>query len=203
MVSIYRRYKFAIAWENANCKDYVTEKLERAFQAGVLPIVDGPDDYSPFVPNNHSVIRVADFSGPRALAEHLKKVASDDKLYLEYFEYKPPKSHYDPAFLAFDIGGGDTDEECEICRGVSHELRTGGWKKRMKVDTTCKRRWWDREYYEDGTMSDRPTELWIEEWGFGSEDLVLWAIGIGLLVLVLGIFAYVRRRRRTQRPCCE
>lgn len=37
-------YKFAIAMENAVCKDYMTEKLWRPLMVGTVPIVFGSPD---------------------------------------------------------------------------------------------------------------------------------------------------------------
>jgi hypothetical protein len=37
-----RRYKFAIAFENSETDDYVTEKFYQALLAGAVPIVLGP-----------------------------------------------------------------------------------------------------------------------------------------------------------------
>lgn len=42
LINFVRKYKFYLAMENSNCKDYVTEKLYRTMTAGVVPIVDGP-----------------------------------------------------------------------------------------------------------------------------------------------------------------
>ncbi len=36
-----RTYKFIAVFENSNCKDYVTEKLWRAYKMGVVPGVRG------------------------------------------------------------------------------------------------------------------------------------------------------------------
>lgn len=116
LVELMSQYKFAFAWENTNCEDYATEKLSHVFQAGGLPIVDGPDDYSAFVPNNHSVIRVSDFAGPKALADYLRRLENDQALYGSYFTYKPPTSHYGQAFLAF---GPDWDIAGKLCRKVA------------------------------------------------------------------------------------
>lgn len=43
---IAARYKFCLAFENNNCDGYVTEKLERAYEVGAIPIADRPGDYS-------------------------------------------------------------------------------------------------------------------------------------------------------------
>jgi len=83
-------YKFYLAFENSNCKDYITEKFYvNGLEHNVLPIVMGArkEDYeksSPF----KSFIHVDDFSGPDELAEYLKKLDNDDDLYNSYFQWK-------------------------------------------------------------------------------------------------------------------
>jgi hypothetical protein len=74
--------------ENSNCHDYVTEKLYAAFEAGVIPIVDGPDDYSAFMPSNHSIIEARQFESAQQLAEHLKYLIANRTAYMEYMEWK-------------------------------------------------------------------------------------------------------------------
>lgn len=40
-IELFSNYKFAIAIENSNCEDYVTEKLVHAIASGSIPIVAG------------------------------------------------------------------------------------------------------------------------------------------------------------------
>ncbi len=61
--------------------------------AGGLPIVNGPDDYSVFVPNNHSVIRVSDFAGPKALADYLRRLENVQALCRELRKPKYGEYH--------------------------------------------------------------------------------------------------------------
>jgi len=167
----------------------VTEKLDHVFRAGVLPIVDGPDDYLPFIPNNHSVIYLQDFDGPKALADYLRRLSEDDELYLKYFDYKPPKSNYDPAFLAFDDG---MDTECRICRKVVQSLASGqGLQQRVKLDSSCKSDWWFRKFYDDGTMSATIHRPWFE-WGFGMDEYVLYGIALVLSVISVKLCSFLR-----------
>ena len=56
-----KTYSFFLAFENSLCEDYVTEKMYRALQLGVIPVVLGGANYSLFAPPN-SVINVADFA---------------------------------------------------------------------------------------------------------------------------------------------
>ena len=43
-------YKFYLAFENALCPDYVTEKFFRTLKLPVVPIVMGGDNYENLVP---------------------------------------------------------------------------------------------------------------------------------------------------------
>ncbi|KAF9281172.1 hypothetical protein BGZ68_006809 [Mortierella alpina] len=85
-------YKFYLAIENANCEDYVTEKLERAFAAGTIPVVDGPSDYSRFMPASKSLIQYDDHGSPKQLADYLHRLDQDDALYQEYMTFRAPRT---------------------------------------------------------------------------------------------------------------
>ncbi len=85
--------------ENHNCHDYVTEKFYIGFEAGVIPIVDGTDDYSTFVPSPHSIIEPAKFQSVKALADHLKYLTNNRTAYYEYMPWKfDPEFKLSPAF---------------------------------------------------------------------------------------------------------
>ncbi|KAI9355831.1 hypothetical protein BD770DRAFT_390842 [Pilaira anomala] len=89
-IDLISKYDFYLSIENSNCKDYVTEKLSNAFLAGTVPIVDGPSDYRPFIPDTHSVIRIDGFETPNDLADYLKKLIKDKELYEAYVSYRRP-----------------------------------------------------------------------------------------------------------------
>lgn len=83
-------YKFYLAFENSNCKDYITEKFfVNGLGNDILPIAMGarPRDYLRASPQK-SFIHVDDFDGPKELAEYLRKLDNDDDLYNEYFKWK-------------------------------------------------------------------------------------------------------------------
>ncbi|XP_041855971.1 alpha-(1,3)-fucosyltransferase 7 [Melanotaenia boesemani] len=80
---------FYLSFENSEAKDYISEKLWRnAFQARVIPVVLGPsrDTYKALTPP-HSFIHVSDFRRTADLAAYLKHVASDRRVYEEYFQW--------------------------------------------------------------------------------------------------------------------
>jgi len=86
---IEKSYKFYFSFENAICKDYVTEKFFNIFNRNIVPVVLGGADYSSIAPR-HSYINALDYT-PRQLADYLKLLDEDDNLYAEYFWWKP---HY-------------------------------------------------------------------------------------------------------------
>jgi hypothetical protein len=89
-VDAYIKYKFVIAIENSNCADYVTEKLVKAVESGSIPIVagrDGRPDYRRYMPK-HSYINIFDYTSIKALADDLKRIASNKTLYESYLWYK-------------------------------------------------------------------------------------------------------------------
>ncbi|KAH7969640.1 glycoprotein 3-alpha-L-fucosyltransferase A [Rhipicephalus sanguineus] len=82
-------YFFYLSFENANCKDYITEKFFNALRRNVVPVVMGAsrEEYQAAAPY-HSYIHVDDFASPKELAEYLRLLRSNPSLYNEYFEWK-------------------------------------------------------------------------------------------------------------------
>ncbi|XP_049884483.1 alpha-(1,3)-fucosyltransferase B-like [Pectinophora gossypiella] len=88
LMSFLAQYKFIIAIENAVCKDYVTEKLWRAIELGVVPIYYGSPLIRDWLPNNKSAILLEDFPTPELLSQHLHYLLNNDTAYEEYLEHK-------------------------------------------------------------------------------------------------------------------
>ncbi|XP_049884476.1 alpha-(1,3)-fucosyltransferase 10-like [Pectinophora gossypiella] len=82
------RYKFMITIENSVCNDYVTEKLWRAIEVGVVPIYYGSPLIRDWLPNNKSAILLEDFPTPELLSQHLHYLLNNDTAYEEYLEHK-------------------------------------------------------------------------------------------------------------------
>ena len=80
-------YLFYLAFENSSCEDYVTEKVLRTLQLGIIPIVYGRAKYKRIMPP-HSFIDIQDFHSVKDLAEYLKLLSQNPKLYESYFEWK-------------------------------------------------------------------------------------------------------------------
>ncbi|UJR21687.1 hypothetical protein I4U23_024764 [Adineta vaga] len=87
---LYSSYKFVLAIENSNCKDYVTEKLIEAFASTSIPIVasrNGKPDYTRFAPK-HSYINIYDFKSVKDCADYLKYLSNNDTAYNEYLWFR-------------------------------------------------------------------------------------------------------------------
>ncbi len=103
-----RNYRFYLSFENSLCPDYVTEKLYRPMEHDTVPVVYGGSNYSFYLPEG-SYINVRDYNSPKELANYLKKLMTDDKLYLSYFRWKAKyKVHRSP------LGGW-----CQLCQLLS------------------------------------------------------------------------------------
>ncbi|CAJ0768395.1 845_t:CDS:2, partial [Entrophospora sp. SA101] len=135
------RHPFYLAIENSNCDDYVTEKLQNAFAAGVVPIVAGPRNYDPFLPTSHSAILLDDFPHPRDLALYLRSLIQNPKEYQKYVDFR-----YDPTL-------------------ISEEFRRNwdgpnGWNRNIGLRRMCDVAWKLR-MGEDVTLDD-PEKEWIK-----------------------------------------
>ena len=103
VTELQRGYKFAIAFPNADCDFYMTEKIYSALSAGSVPIwlgTDGIDEVLKWGNLQHSVIKVKDFASPKALAEFLLKLAENETEYNKYLKWKHegfqfPKEYYE------------------------------------------------------------------------------------------------------------
>ena len=83
-------YKFHLAFENAICDDYQTEKLIRPLHVGSVPIYYGSSKAQDWMPSNPSVIMVNEFESPQKLAEFILELDNDDEKYEEYLSFKKP-----------------------------------------------------------------------------------------------------------------
>ena len=106
--SLLPKYKFYLAFENAVCEDYITEKTYRnAFTNEIVPvIISGANLSNPAVVPPNSFINGLDFKRAVDLADYLKKIGSDSQLYNGFFKWKDKWSI---------IGGGLYRIPCDVC----------------------------------------------------------------------------------------
>ncbi|XP_029457601.1 alpha-(1,3)-fucosyltransferase 10 isoform X2 [Rhinatrema bivittatum] len=85
---ILAQYKFILAFENAVCNDYITEKIWRPLKLGVIPVYYGSPTIADWLPSNKSAILVARFSHPQDLASYIKQLDENDTEYKSYITWK-------------------------------------------------------------------------------------------------------------------
>jgi alpha-1,3-fucosyltransferase 10 len=85
---IIAQYKFILAFENAICDDYITEKFWRPLKLGIVPVYYGSPSITDWLPSNRSAILVSEFAHPRELADYIRRLDYDDRLYEAYVEWK-------------------------------------------------------------------------------------------------------------------
>ena len=66
------KYHFYLSFENAMCKDYITEKFFMVLNQNVIPVVFTGANMSAVAPP-HSYINVADFPTIQELVAHLER----------------------------------------------------------------------------------------------------------------------------------
>lgn len=131
-----RDYKFYLAFENSNNREYITEKLyQNALGFNdrnhlLVPIVMGPSrsDYERLAPPG-SFIHVDDFESVEALASYLKLLAGDDELYYSYFKWKTMGEFIDTKFM------------CRLCAMLHESHRS----QRIKMVSNLRDWWLDDE----------------------------------------------------------
>ncbi|CAB4031579.1 alpha-(1,3)-fucosyltransferase 11-like [Paramuricea clavata] len=126
VTELQRNYKFSIVFPNSDCAFYMTEKIQSALTAGSVPIwlgTDGIDEVLRWGNLQHSVIKVKDFSSPKALAEYLTKLSKDETEYNKYLKWKFdgfqfPKEYYKSAIGLWWDG---LPLYCRVCLRVSQD----------------------------------------------------------------------------------
>ena len=110
---VNRKYRFYLSFENALCRDYVTEKAFNALKLNTIPIMFGGADYDQYLPP-HSYIDALQYPDPGDLAHHLHSLLHDHDQFQSYFSWRP---HYD--VLSYD----SVPDNCDLCSQlVSGEL---------------------------------------------------------------------------------
>ena len=110
--------KFYLAFESANCSDYITESFWRSLEFGIIPVVFQPaKKYYEFVAPFHSFIHAQDFGfDMKRLAEYMVKVSSNFSLYLKYVEWKFKYKVLLKRIQNYRI--------CELCAKLNNERST-------------------------------------------------------------------------------
>ncbi|XP_033744474.1 alpha-(1,3)-fucosyltransferase 11-like [Pecten maximus] len=145
-------YKFHLAFENAVCKDYMTEKLMRPLHVGSVPIYYGSPFAQEWMPNNSTVIMVNDFKSPKELAEFINYLDNNDDEYEKYMQFKKtggvtnqklvdymkkrPWGSHDHNFYIFNEDNKPdyfNGFECHVCKNIHKRMEN---EKLRQLDTS-------------------------------------------------------------------
>ncbi|CAL8136838.1 unnamed protein product [Orchesella dallaii] len=143
-----RDYKFYLAFENALCLDYVTEKFFRTLELGLVPVVYGGADYDEIAPPN-SFVNVESFESPKELAKFLIELDAKPKEYKKYFEWR--KTHK----VVKGIGA------CDLCEKIrKHNLERSQGKVHVPKVYSNLQKWWTHYPFpfEEKEACRRPTK---------------------------------------------
>ena len=100
----YKNYRFVLAMENSQVKEYVTEKLLNVLISGAIPIYWGYSEWVKRVFNEKCIIFVDDFESLEACADYIVKVDTTPELYQQYLD--------EPRFVK-EMGYFDIENPCE------------------------------------------------------------------------------------------
>jgi hypothetical protein len=106
-------YKFAIAFENSNCKGYISEKFWNGLMRESIPIVNWIPEQVPSDAPPKSYINVYDFQSMSELAKYLDYLNKNDSEYNSYFEWR--KTH------RVVHGGTMWNQFCYLCRALHND----------------------------------------------------------------------------------
>ncbi|XP_064086684.1 4-galactosyl-N-acetylglucosaminide 3-alpha-L-fucosyltransferase FUT6-like [Macrobrachium nipponense] len=146
-------YKFYLAFENSDCREYITEKVWwNAFGKGSVPVVMGGriETYRKMLPPN-SFIHVDEFQSPAHLANYLMSVSEDASRYMEYHAWRSqfrvvnehgyfgaPIFHYCRICEALNYNDPAPKEyhNMEVFWNVNTDCYKATWMDRMKSNAT-------------------------------------------------------------------
>ncbi|XP_027709511.1 alpha-(1,3)-fucosyltransferase 10 isoform X2 [Vombatus ursinus] len=144
---VLAQYKFILAFENAVCDDYITEKFWRPLKLGVVPVYYGSPSIADWLPSNKSAVLVKGFSHPRELAGFIKQLDNNDEEYEAYIEWKLrgeiSNRHLLTALKERGWGVQDITQdnyidafECMVCSKVWENIRLQ--EKETGLGSSCK-----------------------------------------------------------------
>jgi glycoprotein 3-alpha-L-fucosyltransferase len=106
------KYKFYLAFENAQCEDYITEKLfYNSLIHGSIPIVLGasPNNYQNLLPMK-SFIHIEQYQNLSQLGVHLKDITERIDLFQSYHQWRQ-----DYRIIAWKSNYFIDDRFCDLC----------------------------------------------------------------------------------------
>ena len=109
---IAKNYRMVVIFENVILADYITEKIRLVYDSGAIPVYWGPPQVYAWAPGNHSFIDASAFSGPKELADYLKRVDTEDAL----FRYHTTNFDIEKSRAMVDKWCTRTEYMCSLCK---------------------------------------------------------------------------------------
>jgi hypothetical protein len=124
---LFSKYKLCIAIENSNARDYVTEKLWQAFDAGCLPVYGGPPNPEDFLPSMDSIVWIPhDYTAPGALeraADDIKRLLKDEQYYNGRMRWRSlPNEKRTIGWQRLVELTKKPSTECQLCKLIAHRM---------------------------------------------------------------------------------
>lgn len=122
-----KQYKFALAFENQMCEDYITEKYWSKLSMGLVPVVMGGSKYDSKIAVPGSYINAADFPTVKALANYLLYLDKNITAYMEFFNWRKKYVIRDSLFYF----------KCALCAKINLDQKPKVYKR---LDETWSKR---------------------------------------------------------------
>lgn len=119
-------YKFHLSFEDALCPHYVTRRFFQILDSDSVPVVFGGADYSQHAPL-YSYIDARRFK-PKELADYLKLLDANDRLYDEYFWWK---HHYTVESSVRDMSRNGF---CDLCRKLHQRFELKSYHQELDTN---------------------------------------------------------------------
>lgn len=112
------RYKFKLAFENGNCRDYITEKYWGSLLQDVVPIVNWKKHQcnENVIPNSY--INVYDHTTIASAIQYIKLVSNNETLYNYYHQWKQTQTAMSSIFSGF----------CKLCEKLNQPFQAQVYK---------------------------------------------------------------------------
>ncbi|XP_026272209.1 alpha-(1,3)-fucosyltransferase 10 [Frankliniella occidentalis] len=174
------QYKFTIAFENAVCEDYITEKLWRPLTVGSVPIYLGSPSVQDWLPSQNSAVLAINFSSPKELASHISVLNSNDEEYLSLLSHKESviSNIYQKAKMNPRLWGSLKDNryhfidqfECQMCIKAHHNSKANVQRKVANQEVyNCPKP------ISSVTGQEDPTNPWLYLWKYSKCEASLLA----------------------------
>lgn len=124
-------YRFYLSFENALCKDYITEKVFGVMKRRIIPVLLNGADIAKVLPPK-SYINAEDYATPEDLAKHLLFLANNPEEYLKYFWWREfyyiKEMHYS-CYLCQKLNGMKPGTEIVPYENLERWHKTGVCRK--------------------------------------------------------------------------